>query len=309
MDIGKMSLGSLRKTIERNRDAIVKTNVIGSDFSFVEGNRKAIFKIDPMGYYHNITPEDNAFLSFVFSHNDFVTSGTEPDYALIDFESPIGLNEEYDRFMDEMFSILRKRRILLASAHTGSYGNLAHGIAGSIALVGFSRPLFSFKKIKKSDRFYLIGKLGSEWIYFASKLLSLDVSFDKRNLSISKVMKKLANYEGKVNYVHDLSEGGLMRALREVSSVAGSGFDIRTEELKNSIQGDIIENHIDPLTVSSSGAVVISVSNEFANEFEKSFPMELVEIRKASNGIFVDGKVYRKKRDELQRVVKKLSYI
>jgi len=57
----------------------------------------------------------------------------------------------------------------VASGHTGSYGNLDFGIAGSIAFMGFDEPIFDYRRIREDDLYYSIGRLGNELSYFKER--------------------------------------------------------------------------------------------------------------------------------------------
>ncbi len=292
MTPGKLPLKDIQKIIRDGSDIMVESNRIGSDFSWHDGSSsRLILKIEPMVYYGFLNPRENAFLSLLFPLNDFLVSGTTPSLALIDFEQPKGSGKEYFDYVSSMFSELRWENIKVASGHSGNYGNLTYGVCGSMALIGFGRPLFDYRRITSSDSFYVMGKLGYEYLYFARKKVGREIS--ARDLSVRNKMDVILGMRDMVHYVHDLSEGGLIRGLKELSSLTGSGFNLNSAKARPLIPRSLIDLETRIFSASSSGAVVAAVGTPKKKEFERELEregMEYYEIERRDRGIKVDGK-------------------
>lgn len=295
MGIGKVELGEVKEILRKNKRSMLDSNVIGSDFSFLK--RKAtnlIFKIEPMVFYKFLSTTDNARLSAIFPLNDFVTSGTMPSIAMIDFEKTSESGKEFYGYVDSVFKFLNERKIKVASGHTGNYGNLGYGVAGTMALVGFKKPIFNYQRIEKEDSFYLVGKLGAELSYFR------DTYRGKRSryvaeLSIEGYVAEFVKRSKTVHYLHDLSEGGLLRALREVSELVGCGFNVESKKMEAVAVKEVKEYGARIFSASSSGSVIASVDSKRKKEFEntmneKSWPF--FEIEKKKKGITLDNKIF-----------------
>jgi len=92
VETGKASLDEIKQILENNRRVMLKSNVVGSDFSFLKVNSSIItFKIEPMVFYESLSIDENALLSVLFPLNDFITSGTWPSIAMVNFESLVRL--------------------------------------------------------------------------------------------------------------------------------------------------------------------------------------------------------------------------
>ncbi|MEM0134484.1 MAG: AIR synthase-related protein, partial [Thermoplasmatales archaeon] len=283
VNLGKAGLKEISAVLKKNSDSILKTNVVGSDFSFFKyGKTNLVFKIEPMIFYKSLTIQENALLSVLVPINDFSTSGTWPSIAMIDFEKPVDVGEEFFDYVDAVFQNLRDRRIKVASGHTGSYGNLGYGVAGTMALVGFKRPIFSFKRIKEDDSYYSVGKLGAELSFFKHKKEGSKAD-SPLDLSIEKYVKEFIKIRSIVHYIHDISEGGLMRALGEVSALVRSGFNVSSQDVENVAAKGTEEYGARVFSASSSGALIVAVDSKRKKEFEKvikSKSWPILEIKK-----------------------------
>jgi hydrogenase maturation factor len=293
VDIGKVGINEIRRILRRNKDSILWSNVIGSDFSFLKsGSTNLIFKIEPMVFYKHMTVQENAFLSVTYPLNDFLTSGTWPSFAMIDFERPSKSGEEFYDYVDGILDNLRQRNIKVASGHTGSYGNIDYGVAGTMALLGLRRPIFSFRRVDEDDSYYFIGSIGNELSFFkhrgdeGSHVIASE-------LSVESYVKELIRIRAIVHYIHDVSEGGLMRALEEISDLVKSGFNVSSEDLLKVSAKGVEEYGAGLFSASSSGSLVVSVSSGGKEEFErvmhrKSVP--IFKIGRRKRGITLDGK-------------------
>lgn len=295
--MGKIGLDRLSYFIEKHRSAMVKNNGIGWDYSHTtKRGIDIIAKIEPMMFYNFLEPEENAQLSFIFALNDFLTSGVWPEYAMIDFENIKGAGEKFEKFMESMLKILKMRRIKLLAGHTGDYGNIEEGISGSISLLSVTRkPRFSLNRVKKPYKVILMGNLGLEYRYFYERLNKLEARTKITDLSIERYLPFLDN---KVYYVHDLAEGGLARALLELTYVLGHGFQLHSSHLEKIIALNLpVDKAVE---VSSSGAVIVIANSEYRIPLQ--IPNILLEV--GDSDVLLDGKPLRPKRDIIQELFK-----
>lgn len=292
---GKAGLREIRGILKRNRGVMLKTNIIGSDFSFLKyGSGDLVFKIEPMVFYKSLSIKDNALLSVIFPLNDFVTSGTWPNLAMIDFERPNGAGNEFYDYVDRVLEILGERGIRVAAGHTGSYGNMGYGVAGTMALIGFNKPVFSFKRIRKDDSFYSVGILGNELSFFQERQRGSS-ALPPLDLSVEVYISEFLKISRSVHFVHDMSEGGLSRALSEISEMSQSGFNVKSVDMETVTSRSVREYGPRIFSSSSSGSLVVSVDHERKKQFEKiakdnSWP--IFEIEKRARGVTLDGKRY-----------------
>lgn len=303
--MGKIELEKLRNLIGNNLDVMVKDNVIGSDFSTISSPINIIVKIEPMMYYEFLTPQENATLSYIFIQNDFLTSGISPEYAMIDFESPEGENDNYIDFIEKMYGILRSNNVKLASAHTGNYGNIKYGIAGSIALIASGKPIYGIHRINKESTFFAIGKLGQEYKFFKDKMDRKNSNVQEKDLSISNILNEIKNLEVNVEYIHDIAEGGLLRSMEELSSYLGRGLRVSENELKDLTPQELLYLKNDIISVSSSGSAIISVPSNEKENFKSYMKGKVAEIEIVKEGLWLDNQRLMLKEDKLYEILKK----
>jgi len=294
MKLGKIGIQDLERMMKRHGAVMLKSNRIGSDFSFM--NLKGIsmvFKMEPMVYYPFLSSQENAKLSLAFPMNDFLTSGTFPQVAMIDMEKPMDVGKEYWDYVDSLFTLFEGKGIKIASGHTGNYENIRSGVVGSIALIGYRKPVFSYLRIRERDAFYLIGSIGLETRYFYEKRKYGKSTISEETLSVEKYVLPLLRVKG-VHYIHDLSEGGLIRGLREVSLLTGKGFRVQYSGVKHLLSGLRYGSRVERVSSSSSGSILVSVGFRERKSFEdfvtkKGWPF--TEIPAGGRGVTLDGKV------------------
>ncbi|MGC8546626.1 MAG: AIR synthase-related protein [Thermoplasmata archaeon] len=303
--MGKIELEKLINLIEKNRDVMVRDNVIGSDFSTINLPINIIVKIEPMMYYEFLTPKENATLSYIFIQNDFLTSGIGPEYAMIDFESPDGANDDYIDFIQKMYEILRSNRVKLATAHTGNYGNIKYGIAGSIALIAYGKPIYGIHRLNDESSFFVMGKLGLEYMFFKDKIDKKKSIVQEKDLSISNILNEIKNIEVKVEYIHDIAEGGLIRSMEELSNYLGRGLRISENEMKDITPQELLYLKNDILSVSSSGSAIISVPRKEKENFKNYMEGKVAEIEVVKEGLWLDNQRLVSKEDKLYEILKK----
>jgi len=295
--MGKIALDKLSYLLRKYKTTMVKDNGIGWDYSHaVRNNIDIIAKIEPMMFYKFLRPEENAQLSFIFAHNDFLTSGVRPEYALVDFEKVKDAGIDFEYFLESMLGIFNERGIKLLSAHTGDYGNTEEGISGSLALLTIAKkPKFGLKRIKKPYKIVLIGELGLEYKFFNERINKQNSTVKISDLSVENYISLL---DKRVYYVHDLAEGGLLRALYELKYVLGHGFEINSVNIEKILAPDLpIES---ALEVSSSGAIIIITKNKF--ELPSHIPH--IPILASDHEILLDGKPIEPKGDIIQELFK-----
>ncbi|MEM0129876.1 MAG: hypothetical protein QXW75_00255 [Thermoplasmatales archaeon] len=306
MSFGKIEIDRLKNIISSHRNAMLESNVIGSDFSFGNfGGKTVVFKIEPMVYYPFLTPLENARLSIIFPMNDYLTSGTMPNLAMIDLEKPSDVADEYWKYVDFLILALSKAGVRIASGHTGRYRNIRSGVAGSIALIGFQEPEFSYAKIGNQDAFYVVGTIGKEMMFFEERLKHTRSGIGLEGLSIEKYVKSLLPYRRNVHYIHDLSEGGLIRGLEEISYLIGGGFDVSYSSVMHLIADGVVGGKSVRLSASSSGSIVVALDPKFKEKFEdiaRKKVWNYAQIRRRGNGVRIDGKRVRS-RDAFSNVV------
>lgn len=308
MNEGKFELKEIKKIISENSDSMVKTNVIGSDFSHVATKgREFIFKIEPMIYYDFLAPTENAYLSFTFPMNDFLCSGRGPSYAMIDFESPSKSGKDYLSFIRELYKLLRKYDISLVSAHTGRYSNSNYGVLGSLALIGTERPIFCPGRIKGNDTFFAVGKLGIELLFFSNSMKRMKNRINKKRVSVEGFVDAMKENRKTVHFIHDLSEGGLVRGLEELEVLTGRGFDIQTTGFTDLVPEGLRYFGDKIYFASSSGSLVVAVDSSRESSFRMNMEkagIPVAKLERRSKGIRIDGKkLYWK--DDIQDMLNK----
>jgi predicted fused transcriptional regulator/phosphomethylpyrimidine kinase/hydrogenase maturation factor len=157
------------------------------------------------------------FFAFHYSASNVAAAFGKPEFALLDLVLPPGYPE------GKAFSIIRsfasecrKYGVRLVGGHTGRYEGAEYPIASS-AVIG--RRVRARRAPAEGDDVYLVGVVGAE----AAWLTGAEVELEELT-PLPKALK-LQGAEG-LKLLHDVSEGGLLGALLEVSTFYRSSIAV-----------------------------------------------------------------------------------
>ncbi|WP_010234490.1 AIR synthase family protein [Clostridium arbusti] len=287
MKVGKLDSFELEKIIDNNR-GIKRHDVrirggIGEDCSVIEfGDFECVVSTDP------ITGSENGMgrLAVHINCNDIASCGVEPLGILVTIMAPESSTlTDIKNVMQEISEECKKLNVEILGGHT-EVTNAVNRMIVSCTAIGKGRKNSSVStaNAKAGDDIIVTKKLCMEGTFIAindrfeklSKLLSKEEILEARGYinNISVVNEGKVCGELGVNSMHDITEGGVLGALWEVSSASGCGFRVNYNAMPISEVTKKVcsEFKIDPLRFISSGSMLITCrdGNKVINKLKEN---------------------------------------
>ncbi|MEM4411671.1 MAG: AIR synthase related protein, partial [Thermofilum sp.] len=267
MEVGKLGLSRLRPLLER---AGVRAEL---DANEVEG---FLVTVNPAV---GVPDELLGFFAFHYSASNIAAAFGKPEYSLLDLTLPPGYPpEKAELILSTFIEECRKYGVKLVGGHTGRYEGVEYPLASSTMLGRRLRPRLA---PEEGDRVYLLGKVGSEAAWLAGAQVELE------ELTPLPKALKLAEIGG-VKLAHDVSEGGLLGALLEVSAFYRRVIEVDRGSVPVEERAPRVS---EPLALPSYGAL-IAVGDATVRRDAASLGLECYEIGRVlseGTGVVVDG--------------------
>ncbi|MGL4773196.1 MAG: AIR synthase family protein [Clostridium sp.] len=276
METGKLNFDVLNNLINNNkgnlRDEVIVRNTVGEDCAVINfGGHEGIFSTDPItGASANV-----GRLAVHINCNDLASAGAEPIALLVTILAPVTSSlEDIERVMNEISEEAKRLNVEIVGGHT-EVTEAVNKMVISITAIGknASNKVIKTAGAEVGDDIIVTKFLGIEG---TSILINDHEGRLKKILSEEEIKdgKELINYisvvkEGRiasefgVNSMHDITEGGVLGALFELSSASNTGFEIEYDSLPilNITKKVCNEFKIDPLGLISSGSMLITTKN------------------------------------------------
>jgi len=276
MKTGKLEWKDLKSIISENRgikrEEVRIRSGIGEDCSVVDfGENECVLSTDPItGAISNIGK-----LAVHINCNDVASSGVEPLGILVTILAPPSSSlEEIKNIMKEISEETKTLNVEILGGHT-EVTDAVNKIIVSCTVIGKteSGKAVATGGAKESDDIIVTKQLCLEGTsilvndyYERAKevLTEEEINEAKSYINYISVIKegKISGDFG-VNSMHDITEGGFLGALWEVSEGSGLGFRIYKDKLPitNITQKLCDLFKIDPLKFISSGSMLITCRN------------------------------------------------
>lgn len=276
MKVGKLDSYELKTIIDNNRgikrDDVRIRGSIGEDCSVIEfGDMECVVSTDPITGSKN----GSGRLAVHINCNDIASSGVEPLGILVTILAPEHSTiDDIRGIMEEISEECRKLNLEILGGHT-EVTSAVNKMVISCTAIGKTLKGAAVKtaNAKPNDDIIVTKKLAMEGSFIAvsdkSEYLKDILSEEEINEAKSYIKHISVVKEGKicgsfgVNSMHDITEGGVLGALWEVSSSSGCGFKVYENLMPLSEVTKKICNkfHIDPLRFISSGSMLITCKN------------------------------------------------
>ncbi|MEX2690399.1 MAG: AIR synthase-related protein [Candidatus Njordarchaeum guaymaensis] len=317
---GKLPPNLLRKIIKEYIGIVDKKVLVGPEVGFDSAiiqitDDKIVVTTDPALFIPREIPiEMFAFGLVHFAGSDIAVFGAKPKWMIYNLLFPPYTDSSF--ILDIAKAVdkeCKKWNISIIGGHTGVYSGIKIPI-GTTTMIGeliSDRPILP-SGAKPGDSIILTKWLGLEFL--------VALSYSKPNLIENLLGKKglekyrtlytmqttipeamLLTKELKPHAMHDVTEGGLAAALNEMADSSNVDFIIREENLPISTDLDKVfsELKIDPLKVSSTGSLLISIEKEKTDDIISLLSRSGIhasiigEFKKKGTGRFleIEGKV------------------
>lgn len=329
MVTGKLSNDLLEKIvlkyITHKRDDIITGAAVGVDNALVDfGDEVAILSTDPI----TGALKDIGKLAVHVSCNDVSTSGGTPIGLLLTILAPPeNTYEDIETIMKDAGETAEKLGVEIMGGHT-EITDAVNKIIVSTTVIGKIKKnkLQSVDNIKVGDKILMSKTAAIEGTsillndfepYFIERMDTKMINEGKEYGKYLSVLEE-GNIGGKVgvNYMHDITEGGVLGAVWEAHKAINKGIKIYKDAIPITNITKEVCNILDinPLRLISSGSMLLIANdnqldilkNEFKNKnIQLSIIGEVIE-----HGIFIveDGElidIEAPKADELYKVISK----
>ncbi len=293
MEIGKLSNHVLSKIVFNNikykREEIIQGAAIGEDNAIIDfGEEVCIMSTDPI----TGATKDIGRLAIYISCNDVASSGAEPIGALLTILAPPSIKEEdIELIMKEAGEAAQELKVEIMGGHT-EITDAVNRVVISTTVIGKQKKkkMIDTGKVKLGDKVLITKYAGIEGTSILAKELEecLEDKMDKEKIIEAKDMGNMISVikegiicgEIGVNYMHDITEGGVLGAVWEGAVAVNKGIKIYEElipmkEVTKEISAIL---NIDPYRLISSGSMLIIASEEQIGTIEEKLEKEGIKV-------------------------------
>lgn len=327
MEIGKVPNELLEKivfsNIKNKRSEVIVDAGIGKDCAVIDyGNNACVVSTDPItGASKNL-----GSLAINISCNDIASSGAEPIAALMTILIPPSATiEDLECIMKEAGEEASKLNVDIVGGHT-EVTDAVNKILISTTVIGKqpTKNVLNPKNIEYGDKIIITKTAGIEGTAIIAHELyeelkgkiSDELLSEAKKLSekVSVVKEGLIGAKVGVNYMHDITEGGVLGAVWEASNAIEKGVLIHKELIPLEESTKVISKlfNIDPYKLISSGSMLMIISDDKLEKLKRELDKENIlfsvigEVVKSGISIEEDGaitKIETPGSDELYKVV------
>ena len=293
MEIGKLPNEELEKIVFQNiknkREEILVGSGIGEDNAIIDfGEEVCIMSTDPItGATKGIGK-----LAIYISCNDVASSGAEPIGALLTILAPPNTTkEDIEIIMKEAGVASKELNIEIMGGHT-EITDAVNRVVISTTVVGKQKKknMIDINKVSIGDKVLITKYAAIEGTSIIAKELEdyledkigRDKVIEAQNMGelVSVVKEGILLGEIGVNYMHDITEGGILGAVWEGAVATNKGIKIYEDLIP--IKGVTREItsilNIDPYKLISSGSMLVIAKEDKIPEIEEKLAEENINI-------------------------------
>ena len=274
MNIGKLTASQLEeiifKNIKKKRKEFLNTPGIGDDCAAIDlGDKICYISSDPItGAVNKIGK-----LAVNITCNDLATTGTEPLGIMVTILAPpTTTTDDLKKIIIDMETECQLLNIDILGGHT-EITDAVNKIIVSVTGIGFGTKEHYERKNKVDiDDLILLTKgvaiegtaiiAYEKEVELTSVLTKDELNFAKSMMDMTSVVKEGLLSKKLNKGMHDVTEGGILGALWEISELTKLGVTVFSNKLNiHSVSSKICNFYnIDPLKLISSGSMIIIVS-------------------------------------------------
>lgn len=316
MEIGKLPNDVLEKIVFNNiknkREEILVGSGIGEDNAIIDfGEEVCVMSTDPI----TGATQDIGKLAIHISCNDVASSGAEPIGALLTVLVPPSTTEEdLKHIMSDAGEASRELNIEIMGGHT-EITDAVNRVVISTTVIGKQKKenMIDLSKVSVGDKVLITKYAAIEGTSILAKeledklkdKLDNDKIIEAQNMgSLISVVKEGAILgEIGVNYMHDITEGGILGAVWEGAIAVNKGIKIYENliPMKDVTRELTTILDIDPYRLISSGSMLVIAKGDKIPEIEDRLSMENINI--AVIGEIIDKGVYMDKNGTIEKIL------
>lgn len=309
MEVGKLPNELLKKIVFNNiknrRKEVLVRGAIGEDNAIVDfGDEVCVMSTDPI----TGTTEDIGRLAVLISCNDVSSSGAEPIGVLLTILLPPSIEiEEVETIMKQAGDAAKELNVEIMGGHT-EITDAVNRVVVTTTVIGKQKKenMLKPKEAKVGDKILMTKYAGIEGTSIIVKELKdyLEDKIDTNKLKEAIEMASMISVlkEGiicgkiGVNYMHDITEGGVLGAVWEASLAIGKGVKVYEDLIPIKKVTKEIAHILDinPYRLISSGSMLIIADPKKIDIIEKSLSEEKIPVtvigEVIEKGILIQGK-------------------
>ena len=253
---------------------------------------------DPLSYIPSLGAEKSAWLSVHLNANDIATTSVLPQYFQVVLNLPESLEgdifKEYWFYLDK---ICRENEVSITGGHTAFLPGINSTVAGggTMSSVGETSKFLLSNQAQEGDLILMskqaaITSTAILGLSFPDKMTEL-LGDPHRNYFEKLFYQNTLQKEGRIASVinenkkcitamHDVTEGGVMGAVYEMSHASGLGVELNLSEVKvDDIQRKICTSFgISPYEIIGAGSMLMSVKPQALNGVLERYEREELNI-------------------------------
>lgn len=312
MEIGKLSNRALGEIVFNNikykRKEVLQGAAIGMDNAIIDfGEEVCIISTDPI----TGATKDIGKLAIHISCNDVASSGAEPIGVLLTILAPPSTTiEDIDLIMKEAGEAAEELKVEIMGGHT-EITDAVNRVVISTTVLGkqLRKNMIDPSGVKVGDKVLITKYAGVEGTSILAKEMEeyLMEKLDRKRIieaqkmgdMISVVKEGLICGEIGVNYMHDITEGGVLGAVWEGAMAINKGIKIYEElipimDVTREIASIL---KIDPYKLISSGSMLIIADDEKASIIEEKLKGEGIKVSQIGE-VIKEGIIIKRKDKE-----------
>ncbi len=315
MEIGKVPTDVLERVIFENiknkREEVLVRAGIGEDNAIVDfGENVCVMSTDPI----TGATKDIGNLAIHISCNDVASSGAEPIGVLMTIMAPPKTREkELKNIMKEAGKASKELDVEIVGGHT-EITDAVNRVVISTTVIGkqLKSKMLNPKNIKVGDKVLITKYAGIEGTWILSKELEKELK-GKVDMNLLEEAHKLGKEisvvrEGKicgeigVDYMHDITEGGVLGAVWEGAKATNKGIKVYKESIPMLESTKAISKalDIDPYRLISSGSMLIIARENITEEIRKELLKEGINI--SLIGEVIEKGIYLEENGEVEEI-------
>jgi hydrogenase expression/formation protein HypE len=330
--IGKFPLDIIEKIVYSKLGAHKPEILVGPghgcDNAVVKlgNNQVLVVTADPLSMIPALGVKDSAWLSVNLLASDLATCGFPPQFIMVNLSLPPSMTDrEFEGYWSAFHEACRKLGVAILGGHTGRYVGCDYTIIGGGVMMALApeNQYLSSNMSKPGDLLIMTKGVAIAATGILSRVFPETIekahgsAFLKRSQAYFSQFSVVEDAltaastglrdEG-VTSMHDVTEGGLLGALYELSEASGNGLEIElsdvvvTEEAKRVC--DLFK--IDPYSTLSEGTLIITAKPKKAEKVLQALKSK--KIRSAVIGKVTDAQEGRwVKRNGMREALKKPS--
>ncbi len=236
--------------------------------------------------------ESLGFFAFHYAASNVAARFAHPKHLVTGLYLPVGSEErDLEIIARSLGDEARRYGVTVVAGQTATYAGIEVPFLTATCL---GESVVTPVDPATGDVIYFIGEVGGEAIWL--KELSMGVAGDEwTGFTPLPIMLRLQGIDG-VTLMHDISEGGVKRALLEISEALGVRLDVATDDVR--LADGVLSLDEDPLRLPTYGAMIALADSGAREGVEEAcgelcVPCSMVGVVDAGEGLVVDGEAVK----------------